>query len=129
MQRISTSGSGGVVQCFGQLDRQTSLALITPVNSAGDLVARIAAAAGTSLVFSLTFDWFVRSASRPGDVISSTYFDDSSLTFLFNVLFSWFFCCTKNNKHVFSSYSCPVFLVFCVVPTAPGKRFRPCIAV
>ncbi|GBO41600.1 hypothetical protein AVEN_174495-1 [Araneus ventricosus] len=56
---MANSGSGGVVQCFGPLDRQTSLALTTsyggyvkslvyktPVNSAGDLFARIAAAAG-----------------------------------------------------------------------------------
>ncbi|GBL55024.1 1-phosphatidylinositol 4,5-bisphosphate phosphodiesterase [Araneus ventricosus] len=39
------------------------------------------------------------------------------------------FCCSKNNKHVSSSHSCPVFLVFCVVTTAPEKRFRPCISM
>ncbi|GFU31668.1 transposable element Tcb2 transposase [Trichonephila clavipes] len=34
-----------------------------------------------------------------------------------------------DNKHIFSSYSCPVFLVLFVIPTAPGKFFRPCIPV
>ncbi|GBM22912.1 hypothetical protein AVEN_136337-1 [Araneus ventricosus] len=29
MQRIANSGSGGVVQCFGPLDRHTPLALVT----------------------------------------------------------------------------------------------------
>ncbi|GBM30563.1 hypothetical protein AVEN_27602-1 [Araneus ventricosus] len=99
---MANSGSGGVFQCFGPLDRQTSLALITsyggyvkslvyeaPVNSAEDLVACIAAAAGksgTRPVFSLTFDLQcagdVRPASLP--VISNTYFGDDRC--LFNVL-------------------------------------------
>ncbi|GFW36096.1 hypothetical protein TNCV_4929591 [Trichonephila clavipes] len=39
------------------------------------------------------------------------------------------FCSTKNIKHGFPSYSCPVILAFCVVTTTPGKRSRPCIPV
>ena len=43
--------------------------------------------------------------------------------------FSSVSCCATDNKHVFSSYLCPVILVFCVVTTALGKHVRPCIAM
>lgn len=38
-----------------------------------------------------------------------------------------FLCGSKYNRHVFSYYSCTVFLVFSVVTTAPGNHFRPLV--
>ncbi|GBN06177.1 hypothetical protein AVEN_160252-1 [Araneus ventricosus] len=103
---MANSGSGGMFQCFGPLDRQTSLALITfyggtsshwctklPLTVLRTLLLaslQLLGKSGTRPVFSLTFDLQcagdVRPASRPGDVILNTYFDDDRC--LFNALFS-----------------------------------------
>ncbi|GBN08832.1 hypothetical protein AVEN_267215-1 [Araneus ventricosus] len=103
---MANSGSGGVVQCFGPLDRQTSLASITsyggtsshwctklPLTVLRTLLhasRQLLGKSGTRPVFLLTVGLQcagdVRPASRPGDVISNTYFDDYRC--LFNVLFS-----------------------------------------
>ncbi|GBO35142.1 hypothetical protein AVEN_2733-1 [Araneus ventricosus] len=103
---MSNSGSGGVVQSLGPLDRQTSLALITSYGSTsrhwctklppavlGTLLhasRQLLGKSNTSPLFSLTFNLQcagdVGPVSRPEDVISNTYFDDDRC--LFNVLFS-----------------------------------------
>ncbi|GBN96719.1 hypothetical protein AVEN_147701-1 [Araneus ventricosus] len=103
---MANSGSGGVVQWFGPLDHQTSLALITSYGGTSShwytklsltvlrtllqASRQLLGKSGTRPVFSPTFylqcAGDVRPASRPGDVISNTYFDDDRC--LFNVLFS-----------------------------------------
>lgn len=63
--------------------------------------------------------------SRPGVVILSTFCDVDLCLYFCSCFFV--FCCIKNNKHVLSSCSCVSFIVFCVVTTTWGKRFRPCV--
>lgn len=55
-------------------------------------------------------------------VILNTYFDDDH--YCFNVLFLGYGA-LRIKKDVFYFYSCPGFLMFCVVTTPPRKYFRP----